>query len=67
MPWPGCVVAEAGPRRLQRALARGASGIEPPRLGEPCDRRAVSPETDRRKDWAEKASTGIARGSTGSG
>ena len=44
--------AQAGPR---------CAGIEPPRPGAACDRPAAARETDRRKDWAEKASTDIAR------
>jgi hypothetical protein len=40
---------------------RRSAGIEPPRAGAAGPGGAAVRETDRRKDWAEKASTDIVR------
>src|SRR6266568_2141004 len=48
-------------RRLQRTLARAARGSNRPGRVEYAIARLRARETDRRKDWAEKTSTGIAR------
>ena len=48
-------------RRLQRKLARARRGSNRRRQVKHAIARLRARETDRRKDWAEKASTGIAR------
>ena len=48
-------------RRLERKLARARRGSERRRRVQPAIARLKARETDRRKDWAEKASTDIAR------
>ena len=48
-------------RRLQRRLARAARGSNRRGRVRHAIARLRARETDRRKDWAEKASTGIAR------
>ena len=48
-------------RRLQRALARARRGSNRRGRVKHAIARLKARETDRRKDWAEKASTGIAR------
>jgi len=48
-------------RRLQRRLARAARGSNRRGQVKCAIARLRARETDRRKDWAEKASTGIAR------
>jgi putative transposase len=48
-------------RRLQRRLARAARGSNRRGQVRHAIARLRARETDRRKDWAEKASTGIAR------
>ena len=48
-------------RRLQRKLARAKRGSNRRGLVRHAIARLRARETDRRKDWAEKASTGIAR------
>ena len=48
-------------RRLQRALARAKRGSNRRGRVKHAIARLRARETDRRKDWAEKASTGIAR------
>jgi transposase len=48
-------------RRLQRTLARGKRGSKRRGRVRHAIARLRARETDRRKDWAEKASTGIAR------
>ena len=48
-------------RRLQRKLARAARGSNRRGRVRHAIARLRARETDRRKDWAEKASTGIAR------
>ena len=50
-----------GLRRLQRGLARAARGSNRRGRVKCAIARLKARETDRRKDWAEKASTGIAR------
>ncbi len=49
-------------RRLQRKLARAARGSNRRRQVKRAIARMRARETDRRKDWAEKVSTDIARG-----
>src|SRR6204780_1430137 len=59
---PGLAARErARLRRLQRTLARARRGSNPRRRGKHAGPRLRARETDRRKDWAEKTSTGIAR------
>src|ERR1022692_4342946 len=48
-------------RRLQRSLARARRGSNRRGRVRPAIARLRGRETDRRKDWAEKASTGIVR------
>ena len=48
-------------RRLQRKLARATRGSNRRRRVKRAIARLKARETDRRKDWAEKVSTGIAR------
>ena len=48
-------------RRLQRTLARARRGSNRRRQVKHAIARLRARETDRRKDWAEKTSTGIAR------
>jgi putative transposase len=48
-------------RQLQRKLARAQGGSNRRRRGKHAIGRLRARETDRRKDWAEKASTDIAR------
>jgi putative transposase len=48
-------------RRLQRTLARSRRGSERRKRARMAIARLRARETDRRKDWAEKASTNIAR------
>jgi len=48
-------------RRLQRKLARAARGSNRRSRARHAIARLKARETDRRKDWAEKTSTGIAR------
>jgi putative transposase len=48
-------------RRLQRRLARARRGSERRRRAKQAIARLRARETNRRKDWAEKASTNIAR------
>jgi transposase len=48
-------------RRMQRELARATRGSNHRRRVKHAIARLKAQETDRRKDWAEKASTGIAR------
>jgi putative transposase len=48
-------------RRLQRRLARATRGSNRRRRVRHAIARLKARETDRRKDWAEKTSTGIAR------
>ena len=48
-------------RRLQRKLARARRGSNRRRRVKRAIARLKARETDRRKDWAEKTSTGIAR------
>ena len=48
-------------RRLQRKLARGKRGSNRRGRARHAIARLRARETDRRKDWAEKTSTGIAR------
>jgi transposase len=48
-------------RRLQRTLARARQGSNRRRRVKHAIARLRARETDRRKDWAEKTSTGIAR------
>ena len=48
-------------RRLQRKLARATRGSDRRRRARHALARLRARETDRRKDWAEKASTDIAR------
>ena len=48
-------------RRLQRKLARATRGSNRRRRIKRAIARLKARETDRRKDWAEKTSTGIAR------
>jgi len=48
-------------RRLQRKLARATRGSNRRRRARHAIARLKARETDRRKDWAEKTSTGIAR------
>ena len=49
-------------RRLQRRLARAKRGSNRRGRVKHAIARLRARETDRRKDWAEKASTGISRG-----
>jgi putative transposase len=49
-------------RRLQRTLARGKRGSKRRGRVRHAIARLRARETDRRKDWAEKVSTGLARG-----
>ncbi len=59
---PGLTVGERkGMRRLERKLARARRGSKHRRRVKHAVARLKARETDRRKDWAEKASTGIAR------
>ena len=48
-------------RRLQRTLARAQRGSNRRGRVKHAIARLKARETDRRKDWAEKTSTGIAR------
>ena len=52
---------QAGLRRLQRKLARARRGSNRRGRVKRAIARLRARETDRRKDWAEKTSTGIAR------
>jgi putative transposase len=52
---------QARRRRLQRKLARATRGSNRRRRVKRAIARLRGRETDRRKDWAEKTSTGIAR------
>ena len=59
---PGLGVRERTPlRRLQRTLARAKRGSNRRRRVKHAIARLRARERDRRKDWAEKTSTGIAR------
>jgi len=59
---PGLTVREGRRlRRLQRKLARAKRGSKGRGRVKHAIARLRARETDRRKDWAEKASTGIAR------
>jgi transposase len=59
---PGLAARErARLRRLQRTLARAKRGSNRRRRVKDAIARLRARETDRRKDWAEKVSTGIAR------
>jgi putative transposase len=59
---PGLTVGERRRmRRLERALARAKRGSNRRGRVKHAIARLRARETDRRKDWAEKASTGIAR------
>jgi putative transposase len=59
---PGLAAPErARLRRLQRKLARARRGSERRRRAKQAIARLRARETNRRKDWAEKASTDIAR------
>ena len=53
-----------GLRRMQRTLARATRGSNRRGRMKHAIARLKARESDRRKDWAEKTSTGIARRST---
>ena len=64
---PGLGAAErARMLRLERKLARARRGSNRRRRARYAIAQLKARQTDRRKDWAEKASTRLARGSTSS-